>query len=210
MALRGRMNLSSYDRLFPSQDVLQTGGPGNLIAAPLSGKARRRGTTLFLDLATLEPHEDQWATCPRSAESRHEAQTDWLAASGRCTSALASTDSGPRPPPVQVPHTVKAQLGAAITVGTPTPPPAPGDVETRGNDAEPGVLRTAAAARVHMGHPAVPAELRRNRDRRPSAAAWSAGPSRATHRASGKQTGTDRRSDRRDVARVRIDSHPGS
>ena len=56
IALRGRMDLSSYDRLFPSQDVLQTGGPGNLIAAPLQGRCRRRGTTVFLDLATLEPY----------------------------------------------------------------------------------------------------------------------------------------------------------
>lgn len=61
IALRGRMSLSSYDRLFPSQDVLQVGGLGNLIAAPLQGRSRRRGTTVFLDLATLEPHEDQWA-----------------------------------------------------------------------------------------------------------------------------------------------------
>ena len=60
IAQRGRMDLSSYDRLFPSQDVLQTGGPGNLIAAPLSGRARRRGATVFLDLSTMEPHEDQW------------------------------------------------------------------------------------------------------------------------------------------------------
>ena|GEM_PF-1576586 len=59
IALRGRMSLSSYDRLFPSQDVLETGGPGNLIAAPLQGRARRRGTTVLLDLATLEPHPDQ-------------------------------------------------------------------------------------------------------------------------------------------------------
>jgi hypothetical protein len=29
IALRGRMDLSSYDRLFPSQDVLPTGGVGN-------------------------------------------------------------------------------------------------------------------------------------------------------------------------------------
>lgn len=36
-------------------------GLGNLIAAPLQGRARRRGATVFLDLATLEPHEDQWA-----------------------------------------------------------------------------------------------------------------------------------------------------
>ena len=61
MALRGQMSLASYDRLFPSQDVLPSGGVGNLIAAPLYGKARKTGTTVFLDLANLEPHEDQWA-----------------------------------------------------------------------------------------------------------------------------------------------------
>lgn len=61
MALRGHMDLASYDRLFPSQDVLPAGGVGNLIAAPLHGKYRADGTTVFLDLATMEPHEDQWA-----------------------------------------------------------------------------------------------------------------------------------------------------
>lgn len=61
MALRGHMDLASYDRLFPSQDVLPTGGVGNLIAAPLHGKARRDGVTVFLDLATMEPYDDQWA-----------------------------------------------------------------------------------------------------------------------------------------------------
>ena len=60
IAMRGRMDLGSYDRLFPSQDTLPVGGIGNLIAAPLHGKCRRDGTTVFLDLATLEPHEDQW------------------------------------------------------------------------------------------------------------------------------------------------------
>ena len=39
IALRGRMDLSSYDRLFPSQDVLpRRAGIGNLIAAPLQGR----------------------------------------------------------------------------------------------------------------------------------------------------------------------------
>lgn len=61
MALRGRLSLASYDRLFPSQDLLPTGGLGNLIAAPLFKPARRDGATVFLDLATLEPHGDQWA-----------------------------------------------------------------------------------------------------------------------------------------------------
>lgn len=51
----------SYDRLFPSQDVHTGRGMGNLIAAPLNGKRRKHGTTVFLDPATLEPFDDQWA-----------------------------------------------------------------------------------------------------------------------------------------------------
>jgi superfamily II DNA or RNA helicase len=61
MALRGKVNLASYDRLFPSQDLLPAGGVGNLIALPLHRPARDRGATVFLDLETLEPHKDQWA-----------------------------------------------------------------------------------------------------------------------------------------------------
>ena len=61
MALRGRMKLTSYDRLFPSQDLLPSGGVGNLIAAPLFKPARGEGRTLFIDPGTLEPYRDQWA-----------------------------------------------------------------------------------------------------------------------------------------------------
>jgi hypothetical protein len=50
--------------LFPNQDVLPEGGFGNLIAAPLQGRRRKDGLTVFLDLATLEPYEDQWAFLP--------------------------------------------------------------------------------------------------------------------------------------------------
>ncbi|HCB02904.1 MAG TPA: helicase [Nocardioides bacterium] len=60
IAIRGRMDLRCYDRLFPSQDVLPGQGLGNLIAAPLHGTSRKLGATVFLDLATLEPFEDQW------------------------------------------------------------------------------------------------------------------------------------------------------
>jgi superfamily II DNA or RNA helicase len=61
MALRGRMKLASYDRLFPSQDLLPSGGVGNLIAAPLFRPARDEGRTVFVDPGTLEPYSDQWA-----------------------------------------------------------------------------------------------------------------------------------------------------
>lgn len=56
---RYQIGLDSYDRLFPSQDTLPTGGFGNLIALPLQGASRRQGNTVFLD-RELEPYPDQW------------------------------------------------------------------------------------------------------------------------------------------------------
>ncbi|HYO00788.1 MAG TPA: DEAD/DEAH box helicase family protein [Mycobacterium sp.] len=70
--LRGSMHLSSYDRMFPSQDVHTGRGMGNLIAAPLNGKRRQHGTTLFLDPATLEPFDDQWAYLSSIARLSHK------------------------------------------------------------------------------------------------------------------------------------------
>ncbi|WP_256041546.1 DEAD/DEAH box helicase [Cryobacterium sp. SO1] len=66
MAIRSGMSLTSYDRLFPSQDLLPHRSPGrmrlgNLIALPLQGSCRRRGTTVFLDPVTWIPFEDQFA-----------------------------------------------------------------------------------------------------------------------------------------------------
>src|ERR1700757_77961 len=70
--LRGSMHLTSYDRLFPSQDVHTGRGMGNLIAAPLNGKRRQHGTTLFLDPATLEPFDDQWDYLSSIARLSHK------------------------------------------------------------------------------------------------------------------------------------------
>lgn len=45
---------------------------GNLIAAPLNGKRRQHGTTLFLDPATLEPFDDQWGYLSNIARLSHK------------------------------------------------------------------------------------------------------------------------------------------
>lgn len=58
---RGELDLATYDRLCPSQDLLPTGGLGNLIALPLQGKARRDGNSVFIDPADGTPIADQWA-----------------------------------------------------------------------------------------------------------------------------------------------------
>jgi superfamily II DNA or RNA helicase len=72
MAHSPTLAMASYDRLFPSQDTLPSGGFGNLIALPLQNEARQEGNTLFVD-AHLEPFEDQWsylASLPRVTPAR--------------------------------------------------------------------------------------------------------------------------------------------
>ncbi|WP_448619274.1 TOTE conflict system archaeo-eukaryotic primase domain-containing protein [Geodermatophilus sp. URMC 65] len=127
IAVRGRMDLASYDRLFPSQDVVQVGGLGNLIAAPLQGRARRRGATVFLDLATMEPHEDQWAylsslgrLTPKEVDrlARRLGQVAVGAEVNRLRSPT-STKIATQPPAV-----VRARLGATFTVEAAELPPA--------------------------------------------------------------------------------------
>jgi superfamily II DNA or RNA helicase len=119
MALRGQMSLASYDRLFPSQDTLPAGGVGNLIAAPLYGKARRDGATVFLDPATMEPHEDQWAylstlgrMTPREvATVANRAGRVVVGTAVERIEAAGSTRTKPQLQPV-----IHARLGAGIRV----------------------------------------------------------------------------------------------
>ncbi|WP_244428976.1 TOTE conflict system archaeo-eukaryotic primase domain-containing protein [Corynebacterium halotolerans] len=66
MSRRPAMGLESYDRFFPAQDTLSTGARGqarlgNLIALPLNGDCRKQGTTVFADVDTWEPLDDQFA-----------------------------------------------------------------------------------------------------------------------------------------------------
>lgn len=121
MVLRGSMDLRSYDRLFPNQDVLPDGGLGNLIAAPLQGRRRKDGLTLFLDLATLEPHEDQWAflsvldrLSPRDAEK--VARRAKQAAVGTGVVKMSRSDATKVHPPL--PKTVQAELAASLSIDT--------------------------------------------------------------------------------------------
>lgn len=55
-----QLKLTSYDRLFPNQDVMPKGGFGNLIALPLQKRPREQGHSVFVD-AALCPYPDQWA-----------------------------------------------------------------------------------------------------------------------------------------------------
>jgi hypothetical protein len=105
ISLRGKMSLASYDRLFPSQDTLPASGVGNLIAAPLYGKSRRNGATVFLDTATMEPHQDQWGFLSTLGRLTRVA----VGSAVKRISAPGSTRTRPEVPPV-----IHARLRAGI------------------------------------------------------------------------------------------------
>jgi hypothetical protein len=143
MAMRGRMKLDSYDRLFPSQDLLPTGGIGNLIAAPLFRPSRRNGATVFLNLQDLEPHHDQWrylSTLGRMTPQevkRAADQAGLVVVAGHVTKLAVPFSSQIRPPAAPVLH---VRLGAGIRV-------------------EQVELTPAADARFHIQRPAVSPQL---------------------------------------------------
>jgi len=53
------LGFESYDRFFPNQDTMPSGGFGNLIALPLQCQPRQKGNSVFLD-ENFEPYTDQW------------------------------------------------------------------------------------------------------------------------------------------------------
>jgi superfamily II DNA or RNA helicase len=121
------MDLRSYDRLFPNQDVLPEGGFGNLIAAPLQGRRRRDGLTVFLDLATLEPYEDQWtflSTVDRLSpgEAQRVARRAKQTVVGSEVGAMSRSEATKVHPPL--PAVVHAELGAGLRIALSQLPPA--------------------------------------------------------------------------------------
>lgn len=59
MEREGRMSFKSYDRFFPNQDIMPTGGFGNLVALPLQGRARKDGNSVFVNDDFI-PFRNQW------------------------------------------------------------------------------------------------------------------------------------------------------
>jgi len=117
MTMRAELDLASYDRFFPSQDFMPRAGFGNLIALPLQGEGAPRGTTVFLDPATLDPWPDQWAFLSSVSRLTPDAvsalaQSLKPAAAGpQVTFAELAKIVGPAPPKV-----IHARLGAMLSI----------------------------------------------------------------------------------------------
>ena len=59
MEIRDNLKISSFDRMFPSQDFLPKGGYGNLIVLPFQKEPASYGNTLFINKYFM-PYDNQW------------------------------------------------------------------------------------------------------------------------------------------------------
>ena len=126
MTVRAEIDLASYDRLFPAQDFMPNGSFGNLVALPLQGACRRRGTTVFLEPSTLRPFDDQWAFLSALGRSSPEA-IESMAESVRQVAAgpLEPTYRPPRGRDMpKAPATIMADAGAMLSIDRFGLPPA--------------------------------------------------------------------------------------
>jgi superfamily II DNA or RNA helicase len=70
--MRPEIGMESFDRFFPNQDTMPTGGFGNLIALPLQKVPRIDGNSVFIDADGI-PYPDQWAflfQCKKTAKAQ--------------------------------------------------------------------------------------------------------------------------------------------
>jgi len=127
MAVRAEIDLASYDRLFPTQDFMPRGSFGNLIALPLQGACRKRGTTVFLEPTTMEPSADQWEQLSSVEPVTVSFLDDLIDGIGdletgpdahtlRRTAAVSA--------PVEPPSSIDAQAGAMLSIDRVGVPPA--------------------------------------------------------------------------------------
>ncbi len=78
------LSFDSYDRLFPNQDTLPTGGFGNLIALPLQQEPRKSGNSEFIDKHFIS-YPDQWAFLASLRRTTVKEVYDWLRSAEQTT-----------------------------------------------------------------------------------------------------------------------------
>lgn len=99
MMRRHELSFKSYDRLFPLQDTVPSGGFGNLIALPFQGQAQKDGNSLFVDEA-FNPYPDQWAflsTLPRITPEQLDGSMTSLSGDGDIGQMIEPAEEKPWP-----------------------------------------------------------------------------------------------------------------
>lgn len=60
MDISDGIDMGSYDRMFPNQDFVAPDALGNLVSLPLHFGSRTENKTVFINIDTMQPFNDQW------------------------------------------------------------------------------------------------------------------------------------------------------
>jgi superfamily II DNA or RNA helicase len=121
----GLTRSSSFDRLFPSQDIHTGRGLGNLIALPLQGKSMEAGNSAFID-EQGKAYDNQWALLGgflKTSESAVEALLNHSAIGDeKSVAQMAPAESNPEDhePPVSTTNALDAKLTLSSQISIPT------------------------------------------------------------------------------------------
>ena len=106
------IGFESYDRFFPSQDTMPSGGFGNLIALPLQKQPREKGNSLFLD-ENFKPYADQWgylASIAKMSASQVSSIAAEATAKGRIVGVRMPMDDEEDQPWEMRPSSIKSDI----------------------------------------------------------------------------------------------------
>ncbi len=120
---RPELGFDSYDRFFPNQDRMPSGGFGNLIALPLQKAARMEGNSVFVDRAFV-PFADQWGVLSSVRKIQKEQVEEWVAEAEKDDLIMgikASPDEDDRipwlmPPSRKAPERISGQHPSSVEI----------------------------------------------------------------------------------------------
>ena len=105
MSRHYKLDMQSYDRLFPNQDTMPKGGFGNLIALPFQKNMALKGNTLFID-ENFEPYKNQWlmlASFQKMPLTKVERLAEYASSSGQVIGVRMSPVEERDPPWARLP-----------------------------------------------------------------------------------------------------------
>jgi superfamily II DNA or RNA helicase len=120
MDISDGIDMGSYDRMFPNQDFVAPDALGNLVALPLHFGSRSENKTVFIDIDTMQPFNDQWAVL-KEAKKLSQYQLNIVIRENIISNGLDEESLMPweikRKVPLKFPQNTKAVLFDALYIG---------------------------------------------------------------------------------------------
>ena len=119
MDISDGIDMGSYDRMFPNQDFVAPDALGNLVALPLHFGSRSESKTVFINIDTMQPFNDQWEVL-RNVKKVPSSKLNIIIAENIISNIQQEESLMPweikRKEPLKFPKTTKATLFDALYI----------------------------------------------------------------------------------------------